>query len=66
MKKIFSIFINFFIFNFYLGCSLNDDFSDKYLYVTTYPIEYATNMLYSDYAKISSVYPNGSKKVIIK
>lgn len=59
MKKIFSILLIFILI--LSGCSLNDDFSDKYLYVTTYPIEYATNMLYSDYAKISSVYPNGSK-----
>lgn len=59
MKKIFSILLICILI--LSGCSLNDDFSDKYLYVTTYPIEYATNMLYSDYAKINSVYPNGSK-----
>ena len=42
------------------GCSFNDDFSDKLIYTTSYPIEYATSMLYSDYGKISSVYPNGA------
>ena len=59
MKKVFSVLLLCVLM--LSGCSLNDDFSDKYLYVTTYPIEYATNMMYSDYAKISSVYPNGSK-----
>lgn len=42
------------------GCSFNDDFSDKLIYTTSYPIEYATSMLYGDYGKISSVYPNGA------
>lgn len=59
MKKVFSVLLLCVLM--LSGCSLNDDFSDKYLYVTTYPIEYATNMMYSDYAKISSVYPNSSK-----
>lgn len=59
MKKVFSVLLLCVLM--LSGCSLNDDFSDKYLYVTTYPIEYATNMMYSDYAKISSVYPNRSK-----
>ncbi len=40
------------------GCSITDDFSDKYLYTTMYPIEYAANALYGSHAKISSVYPN--------
>ena len=44
------------------GCSLKDDFSDTYIYTTIYPIEYGTTMLYSDYAKINSVYPNGADK----
>ena len=42
------------------GCSFKDDFSDKYVYTTIYPIEYATNMLYSDYGNVQSVYPNGA------
>ena len=45
---------------FMTGCTFGDDFSDKYLYTTMYPIEYATNELYSDYAKVQSVYPNGA------
>ncbi len=59
MKKIFSGLLVCFLF--LTGCNINDDFSDSYIYVTTYPIEYATTALYSDYAKINSVYPNGSK-----
>ena len=35
-------------------------FSDTYLYTTMYPIEYAAEMLYGDYAVVSSVYPNGA------
>ena len=43
------------------GCNfMNDDFKDKYVYTTFYPIEYTTNILYGDYATISSVYPNGA------
>lgn len=42
------------------GCALTEEFSDKYLYTTMYPIEYAAESLYGDYAKIESVYPNGA------
>ncbi len=42
------------------ACSITDEFNDEYVYVTMYPIEYATKELYSDYASISSVYPNDS------
>lgn len=42
------------------GCSITDEFSDKYLYTTMYPIEFAAQSLYGDYAKIESVYPNGA------
>ena len=59
MKKIFSVLLVCFLF--LTGCNINDYFNDSYIYVTTYPIEYATTALYSDYAKVSSVYPNGSK-----
>ncbi len=44
------------------GCSIKEDFSDTYLYTTIYPIEYGTTVLYSNYAKINSVYPNGADK----
>ena len=48
---------------FLTGCDLfKDDFSDKYVYTTYYPIEYATRSLYSDYGNISSLYPNGASK----
>lgn len=43
------------------GCDfINEDFSDRYVYTTLYPVEYATNMLYDDYGNIESVYPNGA------
>ena len=41
------------------GCTWSEDFSDKYLYTTMYPIEYAANELYGEYTVVSSVYPNG-------
>lgn len=44
------------------GCSFEYDFSDKQLYTTAYPIEYAASILYSDQATVSSVYPMGSDK----
>ena len=44
------------------GCSFEYDFSDKYLYTTAYPIEYAASTLYSDHATVASVYPMGSDK----
>ena len=46
---------------FITGCDFNEDFSDKYVYTTLYPIEYATTMLYSDYGNVNSIYPNGAK-----
>lgn len=42
------------------GCTFGESFDDTYLYTTMYPIEYAANALYSEYAKVSSVYPNGA------
>ena len=44
------------------GCSFEYDFSDKYLYTTAYPIEYAASSLYADHATVASVYPMGSDK----
>ncbi len=41
------------------GCTWGDNFDDKYLYTTMYPIEYAANELYGEHAKVLSVYPNG-------
>lgn len=57
MKKIILLLTGLLLLN---GCEFNDDFSDKLIYTTSYPIEYATSMLYGDYGKISSVYPNGA------
>lgn len=45
---------------FITGCTFKEDFSDKYVYTTLYPIEYATTMLYSDYGNVGSIYPNGA------
>lgn len=58
-KKIILLFLIILIMN---GCSFKEDFNDTYLYTTGYPIEYASTVLYGDYAKVSSVYPNGADK----
>lgn len=42
------------------SCELDDKFNDSHIYTTAYPVEYGTRFLYGEYAKISSVYPNGS------
>ena len=43
------------------GCSLTkDSLEDASIYTTVYPIEYLTEFLYSDYADIDSIYPNGT------
>lgn len=47
------------------ACSLNNTFTDKYLYSTVYPIEYAAESLYNEYSNIDSVYPNGANKEYI-
>ncbi len=57
MKKILVLLFVIFLLT---GCDFVDDFSDRYLYTTSYPIEYAASMLYKDHANISSVYPNGA------
>lgn len=41
------------------SCDWTESFNEKKLYTTIYPIEYAANELYKEYAKVSSVYPNG-------
>ncbi len=59
MKK--KLLILFSLLLFLSGCDLfKEDFSDRYIYTTYYPIEYATNELYSDYGNVSSLYPNGA------
>ena len=42
------------------GCLNVDDFSDKYIYTTVYPIEYATDAIYGDESDVASVYPDGA------
>lgn len=43
------------------GCSLTkDSLENATIYTTVYPIEYLTEFLYSDYAEIDSIYPNGA------
>lgn len=41
------------------GCFGNNKEVSKTAYTTYYPIEYATNFLYSKFAKVKSIYPNG-------
>ena len=62
MKKIISIIL---ISLCLVGCSIDNDFSDTYIYTTMYPVEYATKMLYNDYAKIESVYPSGADNTYV-
>ena len=43
------------------GCSLTkDNLEDATIYTTVYPIKYLTEFLYSDYAEVDSIYPNGA------
>lgn len=43
------------------GCSLTkDNLEDATIYTTVYPIGYLTEFLYSDYAEVDSIYPNGA------
>lgn len=43
----------------FTGCFKQDDFENITVYTTIYPIEYITDILYGDYSKIDSIYPNG-------
>lgn len=42
------------------ACLNTDNFNDEYIYATIYPIEYATEMIYGENIKVSSIYPDGS------
>ena len=58
IKKIFLLGLTSFLMT---GCSLTkDNLEDATIYTTVYPIEYLTEFLYSDYATIESIYPNGA------
>lgn len=41
------------------GCVKKDAYDDISIKVTSYPIEYIVNYLYSDYSKINTIYPSG-------
>ena len=56
MKKLLLILTSCFILT---GCLKKDDFDNITIYTTTYPIEYITNILYSEHSKIYSIYPDG-------
>ena len=57
-KKLLVLFITLFL---VCGCDIfKEDFSDRYVYTTLYPIEFAANYLYSEYSNVASVYPNGA------
>lgn len=58
MKKFFLLFLAIFLTT---GCSfIKDDLENAQIYTTVYPIEYLTETLYGDYAKIDSIYPSGA------
>lgn len=56
MKKIIIIMLSLLLIT---GCFGNNEEVSKTAYTTYYPIEYATNFLYSKFAKVKSIYPNG-------
>ncbi len=58
LKKCFLLTLSLFLVT---GCNLTkDSLEDATIYTTVYPIEFLTEFLYSDYAKIESIYPNGA------
>lgn len=44
------------------GCNLKNDIKNNIVYTSFYPIEYGVESLYSEYATIKSIYPNGVTK----
>lgn len=44
------------------GCNLKSDFKNNIVYTSFYPIEYGVESLYSEYASVKSIYPNGVTK----
>lgn len=58
IKKIFLLGLSIFLTT---GCSLTkDNLENATIYTTIYPIKYLADFLYSDYATIESIYPNGA------
>lgn len=55
MKKIIVLLMGLFLLT---GC-LEEEKLDKIAYTTYYPLEFATNYMYKDFATVKSIYPNG-------
>lgn len=55
MKKIIVLLMSLFLLT---GC-LEEEKLDKIAYTTYYPLEFATNYMYKDFATVKSIYPNG-------
>lgn len=58
MKKLFCLLLICILF--LTGCDFTNDFTDKQVYTTFYPIEYATEMLYGTKSNVNSVYPDNA------
>ncbi len=55
MKKVIVLLMSLFLLT---GC-LEEKKLDKIAYTTYYPLEFATNYMYKDFATVKSIYPNG-------
>lgn len=55
MKKVIVLLMSLFLLT---GC-LEEERLDKIAYTTYYPLEFATNYMYKDFATVKSIYPNG-------
>ena len=55
MKKVIVLLMSLFLLT---GC-LEEEKLDKIAYTTYYPLEFATNYMYKDFAPVKSIYPNG-------
>lgn len=55
MKKVIVLLMSLFLLT---GC-LEEEKLDKIAYTTYYPLEFATNYMYKDFATVKSIYPNG-------
>ena len=58
MKKIVKLFSITFIMILLSGCTTKDSMENININTSIYPIEYITNVLYSDYSTINSMYPS--------
>lgn len=58
MKKIFKLLTVFTIILLFSGCT-NDSMDNINIYTSVYPIEYISNKLYKNHAKINNMYPRG-------